>query len=351
MKEGIMRIKGIVQSQNALYENILRTIQSVNNADIISFYKNNKDKKLFLNNINFIDLDTNSWSKLRKKLRNDLKNYNRIYVIFGNIYKIDYRKMLDMTYYDDKYGINFVTNYIILQTLIVIEVALSLGIEIVYLKIDPQEFDLKKIFENKQDLIKEFYILDRNNNYLPFYEYSLITRNENKLCHLKLRDFAFRATCLTNDRKYLEDNKEIIEKLGGKIITKTKSETISQNDYYDELSFSNFTLIVPSYDITTFSIIRFFEALSLNCLPLLYYTVNLNDLRKTFPEIYNIYIKYKEKLIVNNFNDLENIINNCINKSEDIINEFKSTNDYQNFLTIDYTKNLFKEKIYESKEV
>ena len=116
------------------------------------------------------------------------------------------------------------------------------------------------------------------------------------------------------------------------IIVKKDNTYISQVEYYNKLSHSKFTLIIPSYDITTFSIIRFLEAISNRCLPLVLDTVNLTDLKNTFPDIYNI---VKKNLVVN-IKDIQSKINEL--NYDKIINEIFNTKSIKNFTDIEYFK-------------
>ena len=70
--------------------------------------------------------------------------------------------------------------------------------------------------------------------------------------------------------------------------------------YLDKLAYSSFTLIIPSYDINTFSILRFMEAIASGCIPMILSTVYLDD----FVASFNIDTKFLDKLIVTKENVL-----------------------------------------------
>lgn len=63
---------------------------------------------------------------------------------------------------------------------------------------------------------------------------------------------------------------------------------VNHGEYQGYIHFSRFTLIIPSYDIRTFSMIRFYEALSRNCLPLILDECYVADFAASFdisPEV------------------------------------------------------------------
>ena len=151
----------------------------------------------------------------------------------------------------------------------------------------------------------------------------------------KTVDFTFYGTALTEDRQYLVEQKDLLTNIRNSdvgIIVKKDSTYVSQTEYYDKLARSKFTLIIPSYDVTTFSVIRFLEAVSNHCLPLVLDTVNLTDLKNTFKDIYDIVKKY----LVVNINDIQSKIDSLdYNK---IINKLFNTQSVKNFSDDEYFK-------------
>lgn len=89
-----------------------------------------------------------------------------------------------------------------------------------------------------------------------------------------------------------------------------------------------FTLIIPSYDVTTFSIIRFFESVKNGCVPLIWKDTDLTDLKNTFEDIYDLVIEYG--LIVGSKDD---IIEACKKKNrkhyEDFLDAVKNSRSYR----------------------
>ena len=151
----------------------------------------------------------------------------------------------------------------------------------------------------------------------------------------KTLDFVFYGTAMNPDRQYLVDKASKIKKIKRSdvgIITKRDSTYVDQNTYYDKLAHAKFTLIIPSYDKTTFSIIRFLEAVSNHCLPLVLDSVDLTDLKNTFPDIYRIVKRY---LVV----DIDHI-QDKINETDydKIIKKIFNTDSVKKFTDLEYFK-------------
>ena len=124
---------------------------------------------------------------------------------------------------------------------------------------------------------------------------------------------------------------------------KNKKLIIKQEDYYYMLSKSKYTLVVQSYDVTTFSIIRFFEAVCRDCVPLIWFEACLDDLKNTFEDIYHLVLKYnlvvssKEEIVdrVDNYENDLNFINEVKNSKSfrKITNEKKVAKFYKKLLS------------------
>jgi hypothetical protein len=85
--------------------------------------------------------------------------------------------------------------------------------------------------------------------------------------------------------------------------------------------------MLPAYDNKEFSMPRYIEGLSRECIPFITYDCMLEDAFSELIGIKNIIDKYN--LIVNDLRDIPNKIQN-LNYNE-IINEIKNTKEYINF--------------------
>ena len=140
---------------------------------------------------------------------------------------------------------------------------------------------------------------------------------------------------MTKDRlQHIVDYKEYLERnYDCKIvtnITKEDRKPLKQQEYYNKLSKSEYTLIIPSYDISTFSIIRFLEAVMVDCLPLIYSLCDLTDLKRTFPDIFNI---VERKLIVEDIRGIDDKMAEINDERKSILDEIKSTKSFKKITT------------------
>ena len=57
---------------------------------------------------------------------------------------------------------------------------------------------------------------------------------------------------------------------------------LKTDDYFDEIRKSKYTLVIPPYDESCFSIYRFIESLGMDCLPLIHPDCKTSDVEKSF---------------------------------------------------------------------
>ena len=204
---------------------------------------------------------------------------------------------------DDSYGAKFsiaMQQYVYVQFIL----AASDVCENVYQYIiDPTEPDYSRAIEF--DNFKTLYYAAckrRNAVIMPFYEYGL-----KHYCDYtvdKTIEFTFGATALTEARQYMIDSKEYLENHDGwdcNIITKANVGVRPQSEYFYGLAQSKFSLVVPSYDVKTFSIERFFECVFCDCVPLVLSSCCMDDI-SCYPDIVDIINSY---LLVDSFSDID----------------------------------------------
>lgn len=107
----------------------------------------------------------------------------------------------------------------------------------------------------------------------------------------KTIDFCFGSTFVSKHRyDYYDKLTPILDFFSNNSITKTfiyhnKKDIdtrVDHGEYQKFIAKSRFTLIIPSYDIWAFSMIRFYEALCRGCLPLIFDSTFTNDFRDSF---------------------------------------------------------------------
>ena len=175
--------------------------------------------------------------------------------------------------------------------------------------IDPKEVTLSDYYEF-ENFEKLFFMNRHNCKFAPYWCYGLLmddgVRND-----VKTDDFMFRCTAEGDNRKWLRDIADelsdncsldinIIRKGSRKNATSVKP--ISQELYFFMLSTTRYTAVIPPYDKTSFSWMRFAESIYSGCLPLVFETCDLTEVRDTFPDVCDI---IESSLLVKDFYDCE----------------------------------------------
>ena len=204
---------------------------------------------------------------------------------------------------------------------------------------DTWELSFKKVFENAERYL--FYVSKKlDAKYFPFIEYHdfMMTKHE-KLD--KKFDFTFGMTNSNKDidktrGKYVEQllelRKTCTKDNGYNIFIRDKKirkidDFANYHDYLSLIEQSKYTLMLPAYDNKEFSMPRYIEGLSRECIPFITYDCMLEDAFSELIGIKNIIDKYN--LIVNDLRDIPNKIQNL--NCNEIINEIKNTKEYINF--------------------
>lgn len=150
--------------------------------------------------------------------------------------------------------------------------------------------------------IKQFFFHEHiGYEFCPFQQYSYLHGKKFGYIDVvgsdfKKHDFAFSMTNVWSDKN---DRTEIIDTLqymhtksfnhdtkfifqyvckhiARKDLIDSSDELLSYDEYLDLLWHSKYTLIIPSYDTTTFSLRRFVEALMQDCVPIVYDKCNID---------------------------------------------------------------------------
>lgn len=202
--------------------------------------------------------------------------------------------------------------------------------------LDPQE---NKICEN------EYYFynsISRNTLYFPSYSYLFFFKKKRELFNIKKYTLTFGSTCVTEDRKqFSEFIIQLSEEKKFNIFYKDKflniDTSVDNKKYNDYLTLSKYTLILPSYEVTHFSCIRLFEALSANCIPFLY-KCNIDEIKQQFPILFKILETY---FIINNIEELKE---KCDSYDYDkYLNQILSCDDIKKMRYTEYYTKYFKQ--------
>lgn len=150
--------------------------------------------------------------------------------------------------------------------------------------------------------IKQFFFHEHvGYEFCPFQQYAYLHGKQfdyvNAACsEFKKHDFAFSMTNVWSDKndrtkiidvlqymhtKTFEHDTKFIFQYSCKHVPRKdliddSDELLSYDEYLDLLWHSKYTLIIPSYDTTTFSLRRFVEALMQDCVPIVYDKCNID---------------------------------------------------------------------------
>ena len=352
---------------NGVFENnMTMTVQfaikaicdNVDNVIVLDPFKGNKLTKILPKGIKvrkYCDaLDYNSWEKIDEYTKTILEGIDTLIIYKTNIltgHCANDTKLLKRfeknRKINDEYSINF---RIVKQLFIKYNVVLNAAKTCKYIYqfyLDPKEPCLNDNLNFKN--YKKVYCLNRPNGeyiYIPFFEQYVIKCAEHieKDC-----DFLFYCTAIADERAYIADIKYKIESIPGwdtKIIVRKSVDSegakrMEQKEYYHKLAKSRYTICIQSYDPSTFSIYRFIEAVANDCLPFIHNGCCLDDVKCTFPDIYEI---MKNKLIVKGFMEVKRKIDEIPEGERiNILNEIKNTKSWKNFTNEKFIKKCWKQ--------
>lgn len=178
--------------------------------------------------------------------------------------------------------------------------------------IDPNEVVLSNYFSF--DHFEMLYYLDRSGcKFAPYWCYGLLN-DDGVSNQKKIDDFMFYCTAEGDNRAWLREIADDVERncsLDVNIIRKgsrknaTKKKPISQELYFFLLGSTRYTAVIPSYCLSTFSWMRFMEAVYCGCLPFVFDNCDLTEVRDTFPDVCDI---IESSLLVSDFYDIEDRI-------------------------------------------
>jgi len=239
-----------------------------------------------------------------------LAKYKKL-VIFGGILSeksyLQYGSKRLMKFPEDRGQINFLSvGSTIFHVLAMLKANRELGIPLYEVIYDPQEVSLNainlkyrpidnyKLFHGYTDESRSFERLDSMQYFLEMYQDQNIFGAPKKDI-----DFTFGMTALTQVRsKQIEKAKEAARHFkNAKLFLHDKfsdepSSFIGREQYLQLIGRSRYTLVVPAYDATQFSIYRLIESLHAGCLPLLHDDVICENVEKSFGiNLSSLYLK------------------------------------------------------------
>jgi hypothetical protein len=223
---------------------------------------------------------------------------------------------------------------------------ISKTIPVIHIYVDPQEGSWNKINgANENNFF--FYENSRiNAKYFPFVEWSF--SKDMMITYDKKKIFSFGFTVLTADREPLYYQLAALKENINFLVRFPKLEidnTVKRAEYAQMLKDSKFTLVIPSYEDTDFSSIRFWDAITKGCIP---FILDKCEWKQAFTEHPCLAKIIEEDLLVN----IENIKNKIENTNYlELLNKIHSSKDWEKLKTKEWfiNKSLsFKECLHQT---
>lgn len=326
----IALLSNISASQNEIIGAIFKQVTTfVPDVTVIDFYKENKLNKVLTGEPDVMKAEQwkyDGWRSVYKHYRYMLRPFENV-IIFKAPSLRGYQQVSDEQMLrdieqgvckDDHYCWD---GYEMMKRNIekVLFVKACRDKRVIQYVIDPTEVDFRTVYD-----IPEYIRLGSMETeyefHAPFFEWALSDTFVQEIP--KAQDFYYIASVLTPEREYLNGIvDEINTKFGrrvrggkrpgmdrtagmrngqgttGKIAlydAKDRRDVrVGQSTYYYNLMLSKYTLITRPYDPYLFNMVRFLEAVIMNCCPVILSDVSLKNLVLTFPDIYDI-IKKRE---------------------------------------------------------
>lgn len=375
----IAMLSNISASQNEIIGAIFKQLVTfIPDATIIDFYKENKLNKVLTGEPDVMKAEQweyDGWRSVYKHYRYMLRPFDNV-IIFrapslrGYQQTTDEQMLRDIeagVKKDDHYCWS---GYELMKRNIerVLFVKACKDKRVIQYVIDPTEVDFREVYQIPEYL--RLGAMETEHEYhAPFFEWALSDTFVQEIP--KAQDFYYIASVLTPEREYLNDVvAQINTKFGKRVRGGKRPGTdrqvgmrncgttgkialydakgrrdvrVGQSTYYYNLMLSRYTIITRPYDIHQFNMVRFLEAVIMDCCPLILKDVSLRNLVLTFPDIYDI-IK-KRGLIWQD--SLERMYAKAINYnySDDntVCSEIKATKSWQELIDPEKIQQYFDE--------
>lgn len=313
----IVLLGTLTDYQNEIAKAIINQIDEfAEDAVIVNPFKTDKMLKLVRNKetkiLNF-DFEIDGlvdYEEYKKMIQRKFSKIDKVILVktpimsgfsYNNLYLINkLSNSIEKSSFKENKKLNFQIVKTLFKKLIFVKAIGELQKQVIQFVIDPQEVDFSKVDLLRFKSYKRFFILKNDNSkYCPMYEYEY-ARLRDMICD-KTLDLFFIASIVSPERNWLYDLRNAVKEqsslensnidfnvFDGK---ENRKNRISQTKYYEKLSKSRYTLIIKPYEQSSFSIIRFIEAVNLQCVPLILDDCNLMELENTFEDIYKIVIE------------------------------------------------------------
>ena len=353
---------------------IAQILEFIPDAYIVDFYKDEKMNRVLGGQKNVIKMNQHKydkWSSIYRHYKSVIKEADNVILIKtpilrGDKYQLTSDKLCEIDdgiINDDTYCMQYDKIKRLIDRILFVKACRNKNVYQYVLDVDEVNFSDVWNF-------KKYIRIGACNwngvSYFPMYEYILANTYIQEIP--KAEDVYYIGSNYDGSRDWLYTYRDQMkERIGSRRVmlkrnnpTTGKFEIFSRNDtgcrvaqttYYYNLMLSRFTVITPPYNESEFNMVRFMEAVILGCVPVILPNVNLDGIRLTFPDIYDIIKKDKvvlKKYVINGKSactyPIEYFLPLRVRRYEEyavVIDKIKSTKSYKSIIDRDYIQECF----------
>ena len=366
-------LSNIEKTQNEIIGCMVTQIcENVENCSVIDFYKDYKLNKTVYGEYDIFKAEQwlcSGWLDIYKNYRELLKPYDNVILIKTPTLRGTYTRQLDAEFMkeidkgftkDSQYQMSQDLMKRLIERLVFVKACRDKNV--FQFCIDTEEVDFSDVYNFKS--YKRLFILKKDGMpYFPMYEWAMANTFIQEID--KAQDLYYIGSAFSEEReKYIVNIKDWLYKFFGRrrvgfvranpqtgLFDYYNSEErrevkVNQSKYLYNLKLSKYTVITRPYDINCFNMMRFMESVFCDCVPIIMPENNLDDLRLTFPDIYDK-INLRDLILIKRDSrdfPVEYYLHVRINEWErdkDCIEDIKSCKSYQRITNQEYVRSEF----------
>ncbi len=377
METLVVVLSQIEKSQKEIIPCMVTQIcENVENCSVVDFYRDFKLSKQLYGEYDLFKADQwlyDGWLNIYKNYRELVEPFDNVILIKTPTLRGIYPRVLDEKFLkeidkgimkDKYYQMSQDTMKRVIERLVFVKACRDKNVY--QFCLDTEEVDFSKVWKFKH-YERLYTFKDSEHKYFPMYEWALANTYIQPVD--KAIDYYYVGSAFTKEReeehkfrkdlvdKYTNKRRRGYSDVGHQIIKgkyewynaeERREARVDQDKYYYNLKLSKYTLVNKPYDVERFNMVRFMEALILDCIPIVLPGNNLDDIRLTFPDLYDI-ILLKGVILnrrdTNAYRPMDFYIHIRVAQYErdlDVIERLKNTKSYQMITNQDWVQQQFK---------
>ena len=373
----VVVLNQIEKTQNEIIPCMVTQIcENVENCTVVDFYKDFKLQKTLYGEYDLYKADQwlyDNWLSIYKHYREMVEEFDNVILLKTPTLRGIYPRVLDEKFLkeidkgivkDNKYQMTQDTMKRVIERLVFVKACRDKNV--FQFCMDTEEVDFSKVWKFKS--YKRLYTFkNKGFEYFPMFEWALANTYIQPVD--KVMEYYYIGSAFTKEREQEHiDRKKMLDKYTNKRVRgysnvghtavrgkyewynseERREARMAQDKYYYYLKLSKYTLVNKPYDTERFNMVRFMEALILDCIPIILPGNNLDDLELTYPDLYDI-ILIKNVILTrrdtNAYRPMDFYINTRLARYEedlDTIERLKNTKSYQMITNQELVQKKFK---------